>query len=186
VRLIGPDGGQVGIVPTREALDLAKRHELDLVLVTATANPPVCRIVDYGRYKYELARREREHKKKQQDVKGIKISPRIAEHDMAFLMRNAIRFLEEGHKVRITCQFRAREVTHPELGRMKLDRMAEEAAHLAVVERPPTLDGKMMTMVLVPKPRPSGKGHGKTENQQDGLQAVQGDRVGQDHASQGV
>jgi translation initiation factor IF-3 len=143
-------------------------------------------VVDYGRYKYETERREREHKKKQQDVKGIKISPRIAEHDIAHVMKNVFRFLDEGHKVRVTCQFKAREVTHPELGKAKLDRIAEATAQVAVVERQPTLDGKLMVMVLVPKPKPVKKSDGKVEDKQDRGEAVQGNGQRQDHAPQSV
>lgn len=186
VRLIASDGSQVGVVNSREALAMAEEEALDLVLVSATANPPVCRIIDYGKFKYEQDRREKEHKRKSQDVKGIKISPRIAEHDVAHLLKNTRRFLEEGHKVKVTCQFKAREVTHPEIGQRKLQHMAETVADLAVVERPPTLDGKLMIMVLVPKPR-SGKSHGsKAEDKQDGRQAVQDHRVGQDHPTEGL
>lgn len=186
LRVVDSDGTQLGIISSRDALTRAQAAGLDLVLVSATANPPVCRIIDYGRFKYEQERRDKEHKRKQQDVKGIKISPRIASHDLGFLLKNTIRFLEEGHKVKVTCQFRAREVTHPELGRAKLDYMAEEVAHLAVVERSPTLDGKLMIMVLVPKPRSGSKSNVKAENKQDGGEAVQDHRKGQDHPPQSV
>jgi translation initiation factor IF-3 len=186
VRLVGPEGKQIGVTPSREALTMAQQHGLDLVLVSATADPPVCRIIDYGRYKYEQERRERENKRKQQDVKGIKISPRIAEHDMATAIKHATRFLEAGDKVRVTCQFKAREVTHPELGRAKLERIAEAVAELAVVERSPTLDGRLMVMVMVPKPRTVSKAHGKAENKQDGSQKVQDNGQRQDHPAQSV
>ncbi|MBI5708027.1 MAG: translation initiation factor IF-3 [Armatimonadetes bacterium] len=186
VRLIASDGKQVGIVGSREALGMAEQEGLDLVLVTATANPPVCRIIDYGKFKYDQDRKEKEHKRKQQEVKGIKISPRIAENDVAHLLKNTRRFLEEGHKVKVTCQFKAREVTHPEIGQRKLQAMADVVADLAVIERQPTLDGKLMIMVLVPKPR-SGKSHGsKAENQQDGRQAVQDHGLGQDNPPEGL
>ncbi len=186
VRLIGPEGKQVGVVPSREALSMAQNASLDLVLVSSTANPPVCRIIDYGKFKYEQDRREKEHKRKQQDVKGIKISPRIAEHDMAHLLKKAVGFLEEGHKVRITCQFRAREVTHPELGQRKLKFMADHVEELATIERQPTLDGRLMVMVLVPRPKIKAKTNAKAEDQQNRGQEVQDNRDGQDHAAQGV
>ncbi|MFQ3678574.1 MAG: translation initiation factor IF-3 [Fimbriimonadaceae bacterium] len=184
VRLIASDGNQVGVVPTRQALEMAQAEGLDLVMVSANANPPVCRIIDHGKFRYEQDKREKESKRKQQDVKGIKISPRIAEHDMEHLTRNAQRFLEEGHKVKITCQFRAREVTHPELGRKKLEKMAENLAEWSNVERDPTMDGRLMIMVLTPKPQ--GKKNAKAEDKQDGGKKVQDHREGSDNAKEGL
>jgi translation initiation factor IF-3 len=172
VRVIGADGSQVGILQSRQALNMAREQGLDLVMVSPTAQPPVCKIIDYGRHKYETEKQAKDTKRKSQDVKGIKISPRIAEHDMGFLIRNASRFLEEGHKVKVTCQFKAREVTHPELGRNKLDFFAQQVAHLAGVERQPTLDGRLMIMVLVPKPNIGQKKNAKAEDKQDGGEAV--------------
>lgn len=169
---------------SRQALDLAKQQGLDLVLLAPNANPPVAKIIDFGHYKYELRKKEREGKKKQQEVKGIKISPRIAEHDINFLLKNARRFLEEGHKVKITCQFRAREVTHPEIGRAKLERMAENLSDIGTVDRPPSLDGKLMVMVMTPRPatKPQGKTKSaETENKQNGSEALQDHGVGEDH-----
>lgn len=160
---------------------MAKEQGLDLVMVSPTAQPPVCKIIDYGRHKYTTEKMQKESKRKQQDVKGIKISPRIAEHDVAFQLKKAIGFLEEGHKVKITCLFKAREVTHPELGRKKLDYMADQVKDIAVVERTPTLEGKMMIMILVPKPHVGKPKNAKTENKQDGSQAVQNHRNGQDN-----
>lgn len=163
---------------------MAQSEGLDLVMVSATANPPVCRIIDHGKFRYEQDKREKESKRKQQDVKGIKISPRIAEHDIEHLTRNAQRFLEEGHKVKITCQFRAREVTHPELGRKKLEKMAEQLAEWSNVERVPTMDGRLMIMVLTPKPQ--GKKNAKAEDKQDGGKKVQDHREGPDNAKEGL
>lgn len=159
---------------------MAKDAGLDLVLVSPTAVPPVCRIIDYGRHKYETDKLKRDKKPKQQEVKGIKISPRIAEHDMAFLVKNACRFLEEGHKVKVTCQFKAREITHPEIGRKKLDIFAEQVITHGTVERTPTLDGKLMIMVLTPKPQLKQK-NAKDQNQSNSGQAVQSDRDGENH-----
>jgi translation initiation factor IF-3 len=188
VRVIDANGDQMGILQSRQALAHAKEQGLDLVMVSPSANPPVCKILDYGKFKYLTGKQARETKKKQSEVKGIKISPRIAEHDLAFLLKNTIRFLGEGHKVKVTCQFRAREVTHPEIGRKKLERMAGEVADIAVVERPPSLDGKLMIMVLVPKPstKPStGKQkNAKAENKQDRGEAVQDKRDGKDPAAE--
>lgn len=172
---------------SRQALDIAREQGLDLVLVAPNANPPVAKIIDFGHYKYEIRKKERESKKKQQELKGIKISPRIAEHDINFLLRNARRFLTDGDKVKITCQFKAREVTHPEIGRQKLDRMAKELEDVATVERPPTLDGKLMVMIMLPKPAAKAsqgsKKSAENQNKQDGGEKVQSDRNGQDHPS---
>lgn len=163
---------------------MARDEGLDLVLVSSTANPPVCKIIDYGKYKYLEKQQGKDKKGKQQEVKGIKISPRIAEHDMSFLCRNAQRFLEEGHKVKVTCVFKAREVTHPELGRKKLDLFAEQVADIATVERTPTLDGRMMVMVLNPKPNAGVKKNAKDQNKQDSGKAVQDHGEGEDHPPQ--
>jgi translation initiation factor IF-3 len=156
-------------------------------MVSPTAQPPVCKIIDYGKFKYLTEKQNKDSKKKQQEVKGIKISPRIAEHDIQTALKKTVHFLEEGHKVKITCQFRAREVTHPELGRKKLERMAEQVAHLATVERAPTLDGKLMIMVLMPKPQTKQAGKpkdAKAENQQNRGQEVQSDGNGQDNPAE--
>ena len=163
---------------------MARDEGLDLVLVSATAQPPVCRIIDYGKHKYLEGKQGKDKKSKQQEVKGIKISPRIAEHDLGFLVKNAIRFLEEGHKVKVTCMFKAREITHPELGRKKLEMFAEMVKDLAVVERTPSLDGRMMIMVLNPKPQTGSKKNAKAENKQDGGQAIQDLGDGKDSAAE--
>lgn len=171
---------------SRQALNIAREEGLDLVLVTSTANPPVCKIIDYGKHKYLEGKLGKDKKSKQQEVKGIKISPRIAEHDLTFNIKKAHEFLEEGHKVKVTCMFKAREVTHPELGRKKLDFFAENLADIGVVERTPTLDGRLMIMVLNPKPGAVKKKDAKDPNKQNSGQAVQdhGDR--KDHSDQGV
>ncbi len=182
--MIGPEGDQLGIMQSRQALTLAKDEGLDLVMVSPTAQPPVCRIIDYGKHKYLEGKLGKDKKSKQQEVKGIKISPRIAEHDLEFLVRNASRFLEEGHKVKVTCMFKAREITHPELGKKKLEIFAEQVVELATVERTPTLDGRMMIMVLVPKPNAGKKKDAKDQNKQDSGKAVQDHRNGKDHAPQ--
>ena len=182
IRVIGPEGDQLGIMQSRQALTLAKEDGLDLVMVSPTAQPPVCRIIDYGKHKYLEGKLGKDKKGKQQELKGIKISPRIAEHDLTFLVRNAARFLEEGHKVKVTCMFKAREITHPELGKKRLEIFAEHLVELATVERTPTLDGRMMIMVLVPKPNTGKKKDAKNQNMQDGGKAVQDHRNGKDHA----
>lgn len=151
-------------------------------MVSPNAQPPVCRIIDYGKHKYNESKLGKDKKSKQQDVKGIKISPRIAEHDLETNVRKAIGFLEDGDKVKVTCMFRAREVTHPELGQQKLAKFLEMCAHLATSERTPTLDGRMMVMVLTPKPGVGKKKDAKDSNKQDRGQAVQDQRDGKDSA----
>lgn len=137
---------------SREALEIARGKGLDLVMVAAQAQPPVCRIIDNGRFKYETQKREKEGKKKTQDVKGIKMRPNIAENDMNTLLRHARKFLDEGDKVRVVCQFRMRELAHPEIGRAKLDRFATKLEDIAFIDKPPSLDGRQMIMVMSPKP----------------------------------
>lgn len=185
VRVIGSDGSQLGIMQSRQALNQARDEGLDLVMVSPTAQPPVVKIIDYGKHKYLEGKLGKDKKSKQQEVKGIKISPRIAEHDLGFLIKNATKFLEEGHKVKVTCMFKAREVTHPELGRRKLEYFAEQVKEIALVERTPTLDGRLMIMVLNPTPKTKEqqkKQNAKAEDKQDGGQAVQDHRNGEDPA----
>lgn len=154
VRLIGEDGGQVGVLPFREALDYARARGLDLIEVAPNGNPPVCRVMDYGKYRYEQGKREREAQKKQRmsEIKGIRMRPGTDEHDLQFKIRNAIKFLQEGHKVKVTVIFRSREFTHPEFARESLGKMAEAAkeAGAGSVERAPAMEGRTMTMILAP------------------------------------
>lgn len=163
---------------------MAREAGLDLVMVAPAAQPPVCKIIDYGKYKYETEKREKENKKTKQDVKGIKMRPGTAAHDLGVLQKNARKFLEEGHKVRVTCQFRAREITHPEIGQRKLEKFAEQLADISMIEKHPGLDGKLMTMVLYPKAPGTGKKNAKAENKQDGSEEVQDNGVGQDHPAE--
>ena len=186
IRVIGSDGEQLGIMQSRQALNIAREEGLDLVLVSSTAQPPVCRIIDFGKHKYLEGKQGKDKKSKQQEVKGIKISPRIAEHDLAFNIKKAVEFLEEGHKVKVTCMFKAREVTHPELGRRKLDMFAEQVGELGVVERIPTLDGRLMIMVMNPRPGFAKKKDAKDTNKQNNGQAVQNNGDRKDHANEGV
>lgn len=147
-------GAQVGVVPFRDALEMAKSRGLDVIEVSPTANPPVCRIMDYGKYKYELGKRDRETQKKQKmtEIKGIRMRPGIDEHDFQFKLRNAVKFLKAGHKVKVTVIFRSREFTHPEFARDSLHRMAEVVKEEAVgtVERSAGMEGRTMTMILAP------------------------------------
>lgn len=153
VRLIGPDGSQLGIVPLREALQMAEEQGLDLVEVAPQAVPVVCRIMDYGKFKYEQQKREREARKRQRTItiKELKMRPNIEDHDFQVKLRSADRFLRDGDKVKCTIMFRGREIVHKDIGRKVLERMAEALAELAKVERPPVMEGRNMSMILAPR-----------------------------------
>ena len=154
VRLIDESGGQVGVVSFREALETARDRGLDLIEVSPTANPPVCRIMDYGKYKYELGKREREAQKKQRmsEIKGIRMRPGTDDHDLQFKIRNAVKFLKDGHKVKVTVIFRSREFTHPEFARDSLQKMANvvKEENVGTIEKPASMEGRTMTMILAP------------------------------------
>ncbi|MCH7932752.1 MAG: translation initiation factor IF-3 [Gemmatimonadetes bacterium] len=152
VRLIDDEGGQVGIVSIEEARELADDRGLDLVEVAPEARPPVVKLMDYGKFKYEAQRAAREAKKKQHhvQVKEVKFRPGIEEHDYDFKTRHARRFLEEGNKVKLTMMFRGRQVTHPELGREVLLRVTEDLKEVGKVETHPSFEGRVMSMVLAP------------------------------------
>ena len=154
VRVIGSDGEQLGIMSGREAQQLAYEKHLDLVEIAPTAKPPVCRIMDYGKYRYEQQKREKESRKKQKtfDIKEVKLRPGIEEHDFNVKFKNAVRFLEDGDKVKVTIMFRGRELSHPELGEVLLNKMAAQLKEMAVVERQPKLEGKNMIMIVAKKP----------------------------------
>ncbi len=141
------------MIPTRDALARAQEAGLDLVEVAPTANPPVCRIMDFGKYKYEQAKRERSaHKKsKTSEIKGMRLSPKIGEHDLQVKTRAVSGFLKGGDKVRVAMWFRGREMAHPHVGEQILRRMAQQLADQAVVERPPLMEGRNMIMILAPK-----------------------------------
>ena len=149
---MGADGEQIGIKPLPEALSIARAQELDLVEVADKANPPVCRIMDYGKYKYEAAQRAKESRKKSSSasVKEMKYRPKIGPGDFDTKTRKVVHFLEEGHKVKITLMFRGRETTHPELGRKILDRVVEATSDVGRVETSARQEGRQMTMVLGP------------------------------------
>jgi len=152
VRLIGEEGTQLGIMPVQEALKLAREAELDLVEVARNANPPVCRIMDYGKYKYDRSKRARLSKKHQHitHVKEIKMRPKICHHDYQFKVRHVRRFLESGDKVKVIVMYRGREMVHIELGRELLERVIEDTKEVSQVEHPPVLEGRNMVMVLAP------------------------------------
>ena len=153
VRVTTAEGEQLGIMQVRDALQMAIEQNLDLVEVAPTARPPVCRIMDYGKFKYEQQKRDKEAKKKQKivTIKEVKLRPNIEDHDFDVKKKNALRFLEDGDKVKVTIMFRGRELSHPELGRVLLVRMAKELADIANVERDPKLEGKNMIMIINPK-----------------------------------
>jgi translation initiation factor IF-3 len=152
VRVVGADGAQVGIIEIEKALAMAQDLDLDLVEVADQADPPVCRIMDYGKYKYEQAVRQKEARKKQSliVVKEMKMRPKIDRHDYETKKGHVVRFLHQGAKVKVTIMFRGREMQHTELGRKLLDRLATDVAEIAKVDTPPKVDGRNMTMVLGP------------------------------------
>ncbi len=153
VRCIDPDGNQLGIIDTRDAIEKAGDFGLDLVEVQPNAEPPVCKILDYGKFKYEAQKRANEARKKQKtiEVKEIKFRPNIDEHDYQVKMRNVTKFLSGGDKVKVTLRFRGREMAHQELGANVLARVREETEELAKVEAMPKLEGRQMVMVLAPR-----------------------------------
>jgi len=160
VRLVGPDGSQVGIVSTQEALRMAQDLDLDLVEVAPQASPPVARIMDYGKYKYERDIRQKEARKKQTrvEVKEIKFRPKIDPHDYATKKGHVVRFLNQGAKVKVTIMFRGREMAHTELGQKILDRLVADLADTAVVEAAPKQDGRNMIMVIAPAKKNPAEG----------------------------
>jgi len=153
VRLIGADGEQIGIKPFREALQMAMDANLDLVAVAPQAKPPVCRIMDYGKFRYESQKKEKEARKNQKivKVKEVNFSATIEEHDFQTKMRNVLKFLKEGDKVKCSVRFRGREITHADIGKKVLDRVADLAAEHCTIERHPKLEGRSMIMILAPK-----------------------------------
>ena len=153
VRVIAADGSQLGILEVDTALSMAQELGLDLVEVAAAARPPVVRIMDYGKFKFEQAKQARLAKKKQHVIhlKEVKYRPGIDDHDFDTKTRHARKFLEEGNKVKVTLMFRGRQIAHPELGRAVVERVSQELADLAKIESAPTMEGKSMTMILAPK-----------------------------------
>lgn len=153
VRLIGEDGEQLGVMPARDALQMAKEAELDLVKIAPTAKPPVCKIIDYGKYRYELARKEKEAKKKQKviEIKEVRLSPNIDENDLNTKMNNARKFLEKGNKVKVTLRFRGREMAHMSKTKYILDDFAEKLADIAAVDKPAKVEGRSIVLFLSAK-----------------------------------
>ncbi len=158
VRVIDAEGQQVGIMDTRDALALAREKGLDLVEVSPTARPPVCRVMDFGKYKYEEAKKQRAAKRKQHSfqIKEVKLRPKIEDHDYSFKMAAASKFLEQHHKVKLTIMFRGREMAHPELGERLLQRVIQDIAESGIVEHTPRLEGRFLTTVVAPRPARGG------------------------------
>ena len=153
VRVVSESGEQLGVMPTKEAMKLASEAELDLVKIAPTAKPPVCKIIDYGKYKYELARKDKEAKKKQKtvDVKEVRLSPNIDTNDLNTKVNNAKKFITKGNKVKVTLRFRGREMAHMHQSRHILDDFAKLLSDVAVIEKQPKLEGRSMSMVLTEK-----------------------------------
>ncbi len=153
VRVIGEDGAQLGIMSSREAMKLAQEAELDLVKIAPTAKPPVCKIIDYGKYRYELARKEKEAKKKQKivEVKEVRLSPNIDVNDLNTKVNNAKKFIAKGNKVKVTLRFRGREMAHVQSSKHILDDFADMLKDVASVEKVPKMEGRSMSMVLTEK-----------------------------------
>jgi translation initiation factor IF-3 len=159
VRLVGPEGEQVGIVPIGKALELAAESDLDLVEVAPMARPPVCKLMDYGKFKYESAQKAREARRNQAltVIKEMKLRPKIDSHDYETKKGHVERFLKQGDKVKVTIMFRGREQSRPELGFRLLQRLAEDVAELGTVEAAPKQDGRNMTMVIAPNKKPASR-----------------------------
>ncbi len=153
VRVIDADGTQLGIMPTKEALRIAQEKDLDLINIAPQAKPPVCKILDYGKYRFEQTKREKEAKKKQKviEIKEVRLSPNIEDHDMNTKAKMAAKFLQNGDKVKVSVRFRGREMTRTEVGRVVLDQFVQSIADVAEVEKPPKMEGRSMVMFLMPK-----------------------------------
>jgi translation initiation factor IF-3 len=154
VRLIDEEEQNVGVVPLSQAIERAEQAGLDLVEVAPNANPPVCRVMDFGKFQYEKQKRERKARKQQKQiqVKEIQLRPKTDDHHLGFRIKDARRWIEDGMKVRVKMRFRGREITHPDIGRERLDDIIEQLKDIAIVEQKPNLEGYNMTMVLAPNP----------------------------------
>jgi translation initiation factor IF-3 len=187
VRLVGEDGGQLGVKPIAEALDYAYGKNLDLVEVAAQADPPVARVMDYGKYRYEQEQKAKLARKHQVsiNVKEIKLRPKIGNHDYETKKGHVVRFLNQRAKVKVTIMFRGRETSHPERGRDLLMRLADDVKEIGAVESPPLLDGRNMVMVLGPTKNAGVVRDAKAEETQRSEEAVQGDGDGEAPPPQG-
>jgi translation initiation factor IF-3 len=169
VRLIDKDGGQVGVVTIQEALSMADAAGLDLVEVVPTANPPVCKIIDFGKFRYEQAKKEKESRRShhQMKIKEVKVKPMTDDHDLQVKIKHAREFIQKGDKVRITCMFRGRQMQHPEFGRKVVERICEELADIASPESPPKQMGRNLSVTIAPgvKKKPKEKRSVQNEEQ---------------------
>lgn len=154
IRLIGEEGEQLGIMSAEEALKIAEEHELDLVKIAPNSNPPVCRIMDYGKFRFEQTKKEKEAKKNQHiiDIKEIRMGPSIGENDFNTKLKTGMKFLVDGDRLKVTIRFRGREMAHTEIGTQLLNDFAEKCAEVATLDKPPKLEGRNMTITLSPKP----------------------------------
>ena len=181
MRLVGEDGGQLGVKPIKEALEYAHGKDLDLVEVAAQADPPVARVMDYGKYRYEQEQKAKLARKHQVsiNVKEIKLRPKIGNHDYETKKGHVVRFLNQRAKVKVTIMFRGRETSHPERGRDLLMRLAEDVKEIGLVESPPLLDGRNMVMLLGPTKNAGVVRDAKAEETQRSQEEIQGDRDGE-------
>ena len=155
VRVVAEDGSNLGVLPTEDALRRAQEHGLDLVEVNPKASPPVCKILDFGKYKYEEKKKQREAKRKQTvvEVKEIKLRPKTDDHDINVKIKHARKFIESGNKVKVVCRFRGREITHPEIATQQLELIVQGVEDVANVEQRPTMEARTMALLLAPKPQ---------------------------------
>ena len=153
VRLVDQNGAQLGIMPTRQALELAEERQLDLVKIAPTARPPVCKFMDYGKFKFEQSKKEREIRKNQKviTIKEVRLSATIEDHDVDVKFKNAVKFLKDGDKVKVNIRFRGRQITHSEIGLQVMNSFAEKIKEFGVVERRPLIEGRNMSMILTPR-----------------------------------
>ena len=153
VRVIDQDGGQLGVMPVRAALELAEEKQLDLVKIAPTAKPPVCKIMDYGKYRFEQAKREREIRKNQKviEIKEVRLSATIEDHDVDVKYKAAAKFLQDGNKVKVTIRFRGRQITHSEIGREVMRDFAERIKDYGTIDKQPMIEGRNMSMFIAPK-----------------------------------
>ncbi len=182
VRLIGEDGSQIGIVPLQQALSMADESGLDLVEVVSTATPPVCKILDFGRFRYQQTKKEKEQRKTQHQskVKEIKFKPSIAANDMSVKMKHAREFLLQGDKVRLVCMFRGRQVQHAHFGQDLMQKFFEDLGEISLVEVPPKMMGRTLSATLSPRSmkKAKEKNHGESKNEQIDSIQVPDDRQG--------
>lgn len=173
VRLIDDEGQQVGVIPTIEALEMARQRGLDLVEVAPNAVPPVCRLMDYGKFRYEQSRKERESRKNQHvvELKEVRIRPKIDDHDLETKGRQAAKFLDGGDKVKLTVLFRGREMAHPDIGRGLLDQLADQLRPHGAIEQPPRMEGRTMTMFINPLKQKMSQQEKEGDRRRDETQA---------------